>query len=149
MRKLQDWLAEYSVSHQNPLNKKLHWICVPLITASVVGMIWSLSSVTALIALLFAMIFYARLSTRLFLVMALFSLLIVILIWILSAPLLTLSPNAPFWFYLGLFIVGWIGQFYGHKVEGKKPSFFKDLQFLLIGPAWCADYLMKKLGRSL
>ncbi len=149
MRKLQDWLAEYSVSHQNPLNKKLHWICVPLITASVVGMIWSLSSVTALIALLFAMIFYARLSTRLFLVMALFSLLIVILIWILSAPLLTLSPNAPFWFYLVLFIVGWIGQFYGHKVEGKKPSFFKDLQFLLIGPAWCADYLMKKLGRSL
>jgi uncharacterized membrane protein YGL010W len=35
-----------------------------------------------------------------------------------------------------LFIIAWIGQFYGHKIEGKKPSFFKDLQFLLIGPAW-------------
>lgn len=148
MRTLQDWLAEYSGSHQNPLNKKLHWICVPLITASVIGMIWSLSSLAALIALVLAMIFYARLSTRLFLVMSLFSALIVILIWILSAPLLALSPNAPFWFYFGLFIIGWIGQFFGHKVEGKKPSFFKDLQFLLIGPAWCADYLMKKIRKS-
>lgn len=149
MRTLQDWLTEYSVSHQNPLNKKLHWICVPLITASVIGILWSLSSFAALIALILAMIFYARLSARLFLVMSLFSVFIVILIWILTAPLLSLAPSAPLWFYLGLFVIGWIGQFYGHKVEGKKPSFFKDLQFLLIGPAWCADYLMKKLGKSL
>ncbi len=41
-----------------------------------------------------------------------------------------------FYFNLGLFVLAWIGQFYGHKVEGKKPSFFKDIQFLLIGPAW-------------
>lgn len=149
MRTLQDWLTEYSLSHQNPVNKKLHWLCVPLITASVIGMIWSLSSVAALIALILAMIFYARLSIPLFSVMTLFSAIVVVFIWILSAPLMSLSPHAPFWFYLGLFVIGWIGQFYGHKVEGKKPSFFKDLQFLLIGPAWCADYLMKKLGQSL
>lgn len=37
---------------------------------------------------------------------------------------------------LTLFILAWIGQFYGHHVEGKKPSFFQDLQFLLIGPLW-------------
>ena len=35
-----------------------------------------------------------------------------------------------------IFIVAWIGQFVGHAVEGKRPSFFKDLQFLLIGPLW-------------
>lgn len=149
MRTLQDWLTEYSISHQNPRNKRLHWICVPLITASVIGLVWSLSSVLALIALILAMIFYARLSIPLFSVMALFSTAIVILIWILSAPLQSFSTYAPFWFYLGMFVVGWIGQFYGHKIEGKKPSFFKDLQFLLIGPAWCADYLMKKFGKSL
>jgi len=149
MRTLQDWLAEYSVSHQNPLNKRLHWLCVPLISFSVIGLLWSINSFAALIALILAMIFYARLSTRLFLGMTLFSALIVILIWILSAPLLAQSPNAPLWFYSGLFVIGWIGQFYGHKVEGKKPSFFKDLQFLLIGPAWCADYLVKKIRKSL
>lgn len=149
MRTLQDWLAEYSISHQNPVNKRLHWLCVPLITASVIGLIWSLNSIAALIALILAMIFYARLSIPLFSVMTLFSVFVVILIWILSAPLSSLSPYAAVWFYLSLFVVGWIGQFYGHKVEGKKPSFFKDLQFLLIGPAWCADYFMKKIGRSL
>jgi len=149
MRTLQDWLAEYSMSHQNPLNKRLHWFCVPLITFSVVGLLWSLSSIAALIGLILAMIFYARLSTPLFSVMALFSTLIVVLIWILSAPLQSLSPYASYGFYFCLFIMGWIGQFYGHKVEGKKPSFFKDLQFLLIGPAWCADYFMKKIGKVL
>ncbi len=149
MRTLQNWLAEYSESHQNPLNKRLHWVCVPLITFSVVGLLWSFNSFVALIALILAMIFYARLSSRLFLGMTIFSALIVILIWVLSAPLLAQSPYAPFWFYFGLFVIGWIGQFYGHKVEGKKPSFFKDLQFLLIGPAWCANDLMQKLRKSL
>ena len=46
------------------------------------------------------------------------------------------------------FIVAWIGQFYGHSVEGKKPSFLKDLQFLLIGPAWLMHFIYKKLGIS-
>jgi uncharacterized membrane protein YGL010W len=35
-----------------------------------------------------------------------------------------------------IFMVNWIGQFIGHKIEGKKPSFFEDLIFLLIGPLW-------------
>jgi uncharacterized membrane protein YGL010W len=47
---------------------------------------------------------------------------------------------------VGLFVIAWIGQFVGHHIEGKKPSFFKDLQFLLIGPAWCLDALYKKVG---
>lgn len=36
---------------------------------------------------------------------------------------------------LVVFFLAWIGQFYGHKVEGKKPSFIKDKQFLMIRPA--------------
>ena len=47
--------------------------------------------------------------------------------------------------YISLFVLAWIGQFYGHKVEGKKPSFFKDLQFLLIGPLWCMDAYLGKV----
>lgn len=37
---------------------------------------------------------------------------------------------------VAVFVIAWIGQFIGHKIEGKKPSFFKDIQFLLIGPLW-------------
>lgn len=43
-----------------------------------------------------------------------------------------------------IFILSWIGQFYGHKIEGAKPSFLKDLEFLLIGPLWVIKKLNKK-----
>ena len=48
-----------------------------------------------------------------------------------------------FWFSVTVFAIGWIGQFYGHKIEGQKPSFIKDIQFLLIGPAWVIDSALK------
>ena len=49
-------------------------------------------------------------------------------------------------YYLIAFIIAWIGQFIGHKIEGKKPSFFEDIQFLLIGPAWLISFIYKKLN---
>jgi uncharacterized membrane protein YGL010W len=45
-----------------------------------------------------------------------------------------------------IFALAWVGQFYGHAVEGKKPSFLKDVQFLMIGPAWVLAFLYRKLG---
>jgi uncharacterized membrane protein YGL010W len=47
---------------------------------------------------------------------------------------------------LGIFVIAWIVQFYGHKIEGKKPSFLKDVQFLMIGPAWLMHFIYKKIG---
>jgi uncharacterized membrane protein YGL010W len=149
MRTLQNWLIEYSMSHQNPANKQLHLFCVPLISVSLIGILWSASSMAALIFLILVMAFYFSLSRILFLFMSLFSAFSIVLIWALSDPLLILSPFAPIIFYIGLFIVGWAGQFYGHHLEGRKPSFFKDIQFLLIGPAWCVNALAKKAGIAL
>jgi uncharacterized membrane protein YGL010W len=45
-----------------------------------------------------------------------------------------------------IFILAWVGQFIGHKIEGMKPSFFQDLQFLLVGPMWLMHFVFKKLG---
>ena len=45
-----------------------------------------------------------------------------------------------------LFVAAWVFQFAGHEVEGRKPSFFKDLQFLLIGPAWLMHFIYRRLG---
>lgn len=54
------------------------------------------------------------------------------------------NSSYPLWVIaLCVFILAWIGQFYGHKVEGKKPSFLKDIQFLLIGPAWLMSFIFK------
>ncbi|MEY2863409.1 MAG: hypothetical protein RLY58_1116 [Pseudomonadota bacterium] len=136
MKTLNTWLAEYGESHQNQTNKRIHWLCVPAILFSLVGISWHISTVLTIVLLALMLLFFVRLSKPLFLALGLLLLL-----------MLTLVATLPVGsgFYIGLFVVAWIGQFYGHKIEGKKPSFFKDLQFLLIGPAWCMDALMQKV----
>ena len=136
MKTLPEWLAEYGESHQDQTNKRIHWLCVPAILFSLVGISWQLSTVLTIVLLALMLLFFVRLSTPLFLALGLLLLLMLTLVSVLPVGS---------GFYLGLFVVAWIGQFYGHKVEGKKPSFFKDLQFLLIGPAWCLDALMQKV----
>lgn len=153
MKTMQDWLDAYAVSHQNKTNKAIHFICVPLIVFSVVGLFMSipndlLKQLSGLSSDLFAnwavvtlvpiMFFYLRLSVKMG-------------ILILAFLSLCIFGNAqvdayfPLWqSSLAIFVVAWIGQFYGHKLEGQKPSFFDDLKFLLIGPAWILDDIFFK-----
>lgn len=137
-KSLQSWLADYAVSHQHPINKKIHWLCVPTIFASILGMGMSWQAAFTLVLIALVMLFYLRLSTQLFIAMGMFVLFCLAAIVILPFG---------FKFYFGVFVVAWIGQFVGHKIEGKKPSFFEDLQFLLIGPAWVANSLSEKLAK--
>ncbi len=89
----------------------------------------------AVVFLLFALLFYVRLSVLMALKIALFSGMCLLLNYYIGIFI-------PLWiFSLVVFAIAWIGQFYGHEIEGKKPSFLKDLQFLLIGPAWVLDNL--------
>lgn len=142
MRSISEWLEEYEESHQNPTNKLIHWICVPAIFFSIYGLIYSIpfpfvSAPTARyvnfanIGLVMVLLFYLRLSIKLALGMLLYMLL---LVWA-TTLLEDLIPIDYWLFSLIIFILAWVGQFIGHHIEGKKPSFLKDLQFLLIGPA--------------
>lgn len=155
MRKIDALLAEYGESHQNHTNKSIHWICVPLIFFSVVGLIASIPSGIvqmvlgegnpyanwATIALILVTAYYVTLSIWLTVGMAAFGLLCLYVSNVIS------MTGASLWLVcLIIFAVAWVGQFYGHKIEGKKPSFFKDLQFLLIGPAWLMHFIYKKVG---
>jgi uncharacterized membrane protein YGL010W len=45
-----------------------------------------------------------------------------------------------------VFVVAWVGQFVGHRIEGRKPSFLEDLQFLLVGPAWLLHFVYRGIG---
>ncbi len=157
MRKIDLLLSEYGESHQNATNKTIHWICVPLIFFSIVCLIWSIPSGFlsapfsgtaaafanwASLLLLITLVYYLLLSPPLFSGMLLFSVLCLLGAWWLDTHV-----AAPLWLIaLVIFVVAWIGQFYGHKVEGKKPSFLKDLQFLLVGPAWLMHFIFLKLG---
>lgn len=152
MRTIQNWLSEYGESHQNPTNKAVHWICVPVIFFSVVGLLYSVKIPVmltpalplnlAFILLLLAVIYYARLSPPLSVGLLLFAMGCLYLCWIIEN-----TSRIPLWqVCAGLFVLAWIGQFWGHKVEGKKPSFLKDLQFLLIGPAWLMSFIYQRMG---
>lgn len=139
MKNIETWMDEYSESHQNTTNKKIHWWCVPAILFSIIGMLAHFSALLTAVILVLTLIFYARLDLVLAVAM---SALILVMAWLIF--ILPVGTG----FYIALFIFAWIGQFYGHKIEGKKPSFFKDLQFLLIGPLWCMDaYLGKVLPK--
>lgn len=135
MKTIQEWFSEYNQSHQNKTNKIIHWVCVPTIYFAILAIIAHFSALLATLLLILSFIFYARLDLILAVAMAVLS--SVMLYCIYSLPI---GLN----FYVVLFILAWIGQFYGHKIEGKKPSFFKDLQFLLIGPIWCLDSYLGK-----
>lgn len=152
MKKVQQWLDEYAVSHQNHTNKTIHWVCVPAIFFSIVGFLYSIKLPfqltpgiqlnVAIIVLVLLVLYYLSLSPTIWIGMLVFGLICLALCrWIEQAGFM------PLWaFCLIVFALAWVGQFYGHKVEGKKPSFFKDLQFLLIGPAWLMSFIYKGLG---
>lgn len=147
-RSAQEWLDAYGESHQNKTNKTIHWICVPVITWTVIALLWEVSFTgnewvnLGSLFIAVALVFYIRLSLTLMLGMGLFAGISVALIQLHNANLgLALWQSA-----LALFVVAWIGQFIGHKIEGKKPSFFEDIQFLMIGPAWLLSFIYKRLG---
>jgi uncharacterized membrane protein YGL010W len=158
MRKIDSLLNEYGQSHQNATNKLIHWFCVPAIFFSVVGLVFSIPvgplpellpflgnfANWATIVLVLVLIYYVSLSGPLTLGMLFFSALCLAL-----ANFLDLTFPGYLWaISFGVFIIAWIIQFYGHKIEGKKPSFLKDIQFLMIGPAWLMHFIYKKWGFS-
>lgn len=153
-RTIHDWFNTYGGSHQNPTNKLIHWICVPTIYFCVVGLLYSVPVPTipsfsgphllATLAIGLVGIFYLRLSLPIMVGMMLWSLACLWLIQILDA-----NFPYPVWAVcVLLFVLAWIGQFYGHKIEGKKPSFLEDLKFLMIGPAWLMGFLYRRAGIS-
>lgn len=152
MTTVNQWLEEYGESHKNETNKFIHWICVPAIFFSITGLLYSvklpfqlsenLQWNLAFIVLLLAVIYYFMLSVPLGFGMFVFGLFCIALCFLIENYL----PVSLWLFSLIVFVAAWIGQFYGHKIEGKKPSFFKDLQFLLIGPMWLMSFVYKKMG---
>ena len=152
-REVDRWLGNYSEDHRNPTNILIHWICVPLILWTVIALLWVVPVPAAIgrpglwagVAMFAAMMFYLRLSRALaFGMLAAFALLGLTT----EALYRTLGPLPLMWLAIGVFVLAWIAQFLGHKIEGKRPSFLTDMAYLLIGPAWIVAKLMRKFGIS-
>ena len=151
MKTIQQWLSEYGESHQDHTNKTIHWICVPIIFFSLIGLLFTIKLPFAIagftvnvaeIMVVLAILYYMSLSRTLWIGLLLFACFCLVL-----CQLIEKANFLPLWVLCaGLFVLAWVGQFYGHNVEGKKPSFLKDIQFLLIGPAWLMSFIYKKMG---
>ena len=153
MKSAEQWFEEYAISHQNETNQWIHYICVPLIFFSVIGLLMSIPTTPlksifnlynplienwAMVVGLLISIFYLRLGFWYFLEMAFVILLCIVGNFWLGNNFNLLYPS------IAIFVLAWIGQFWGHQIEGRKPSFAKDVQFLLIGPLW----VIQKLGKG-
>ena len=137
MKTQTQWLHLYARDHKNPINQKIHKVCVPAIMLSLFGLLWSIPTPEILgplnWAILFClpcMIFYSLLSIRATLLMLVVSTIMLGIIYLIDQQRILLE------FSSSVFIISWIIQLIGHMIEGQKPSFFEDLQFLLIGPLW-------------
>ena len=154
MRTIDEWLTLYGRDHQNPTNKLIHWICVPVILFTVFGLLMSIPFPLVLngwinfatIVFAFALIFYFRLSMPIFIGMLVIGYLMFFGNRLMDTHILPGIGLKLWQFSLIVFIIAWIFQFIGHKIEGQKPSFIEDLQFLLIGPIWLLHFILKKIG---
>jgi len=140
-RPLDRLLATYGESHLHPTNEVIHFVCVPVIAFSLLGLLWSAHPLAALGLVMLSLVYYLTLSVPFALGMVLMSAAML--------GILALLPQVWVWqISLALFVLAWIGQFIGHKIEGKKPSFFDDVRFLLIGPLFVLSFLYRRLRIS-
>jgi len=151
MRTLDDWFEGYGNDHRHPVNRTIHWVCVPLILWSVIALLWALpvppmigrNGLWAAVMMFFAFNFYWRLSRR----MGLAMLVVLVLFGGLTAILYRPLGAMPLAILAGfVLIAAWISQFIGHVIEGRHPSFFTHLSYLLIGPAWLLSKLLRHVG---
>lgn len=138
-RRVDQLLAHYGESHRDPRNGAIHCLAIPLIMLSLVGLIYSIHPWAAYAFLAASLVYYARIGSWVFLAtMAVISASAVALVQALGTALLPVS--------VAVFVLAWIAQFVGHKLEGKKPSFFEDLQYLWVGPLFVLAKLFVRLG---
>ncbi|MFT4993041.1 MAG: YGL010W-like membrane protein [Paraglaciecola sp.] len=152
MRQIDFLLNEYGESHKNKLNKLIHAVAVPAIFFVSIGLLWSIPTpkFLAYFALTWAHVlvipvlyYYFKLSGPIGAAMTLMSMASFMGIMLLEA-----TDTSVWQFSLIVFVVMWVLQFIGHHIEGERPSFMKDLQFLLVGPAWWWGHWLKRLNIS-
>lgn len=138
-RAIDTLLARYSESHLHPVNELIHFVCVPVIVFTLLGLLWAAHPLLALAAVGLSTVYYFKLSPPFAVGMLLMAAAMLVI-------LAALPPRAVLPLSLLVFVLAWIGQFIGHKIEGKKPSFFEDLRFLLIGPLFVLSFLYRRLN---
>ena len=142
MTPIQDLFKEYEQTHRHPVNQMFHMICIPFLVWSVLGVLWSfkisygglINGATIVVPL--AILYYSTFSRQL-----------AFILFLVGAVMLTFCAYFDRHSLLVLlsiivFFLSWTGQLVGYHFEGMRPTFFRDLQFLLIAPIWIMARLL-------
>ncbi|NBW53715.1 MAG: DUF962 domain-containing protein [Betaproteobacteria bacterium] len=135
-RRIDQLLAHYGESHQHPVNERIHFIAIPLIMLSLIGLIFCIHPWLAYGFMAASMVYYARLSRVFLAAMGVWSVALLALVHAMGDFRLPLC--------ISIFVGAWVLQFIGHKLEGKKPSFFEDVQYLWVGPLFVLRPLLQR-----
>lgn len=125
-RRIDQLLNHYSLSHQHPVNERIHYLAVPLIMLTLIGLMFEIHPAVAYVFLAASMVYYLRLSLVFSGVMAAWTALMLVLVHAMGPHRLVICVS--------VFVVSWVLQFIGYKIEGQKPSFSEDVQYLWVGP---------------
>jgi uncharacterized membrane protein YGL010W len=136
-RRIDVLLTRYAESHQHSVNELIHCLCVPAIVLALLGLCWTLSPLLAVGLVLASLAYYFTLSPS-------FALGMLLMASVMLLVLAGLPPRAVLPASAAIFVIAWIGQFIGHRIEGKKPSFFEDVRFLLIGPLFVLSLFYRR-----
>jgi len=139
-RKVDMLLQHYGLSHTHPVNEVIHFVAIPAIMLSLNGLLFAVHPALVLLLIAASLVYYARLSWPFTLCMLLLSSVMLALVDAMDAAGVLVQAS------VGIFVVAWIFQFIGHHLEGKKPSFFEDLQYLLVGPLFVLSKAFERLG---
>ncbi len=137
--RLDQLIAHYALSHQHPANEAIHCVAVPVIMLTLLGLLYAIHPFVFALFLAASFVYYARLSLKVLVLMVIWSALL--------TALIVLMGDLRILICITLFILAWIAQFVGHKIEGRKPSFFEDLQYLWVGPLFVARVVMARYGK--
>jgi len=140
MRSIQENLTQYAAYHRDRRNIATHFVGVPMIVFSIILALnvahFSVGPVQATLAVVVAVaaiLYYVALDVVLGVTMA--AILLLMCAGASEITARTTTGGALGW-ALGIFVVGWALQYWGHYFEGMKPAFYDDVKQLLIGPVF-------------
>ncbi|MBO9515252.1 MAG: DUF962 domain-containing protein [Variovorax sp.] len=138
-RKVDRLLAHYGESHRHPTNEAIHMVAIPAIMLSIVGLLFALHPAVAYIFVAASLVYYATLHSPAFLItMLIGSAVLMAAVHALGSLVFPVSA--------AIFVVAWVFQFVGHRIEGRKPSFFEDIQYLWVGPLFVLSRIFLRFG---
>lgn len=145
-----DLLSMYAAYHRDRRNIATHFIGIPMIVYAIAILLarpgfeiagFALTPIHVVVLL--STLWYL---TRGEFVLGLVTSVVNVALTALALPIAALSTAQWLGWGVGLFVVGWVFQFVGHKYEGRKPAFVDDLVGLLVGPMFVVAEAMFAMG---